>query len=224
MEDKSLQPNSAPTAIKIIDAATNLFMQRGYTAVSITDIIKAAEVTKPTLYYYFTDKEELFVQMGLRVLATMGAQLQEAVDSASNTTERLAALAQVLLTDRDGDMRLMRHEMYQHVGPSQRERLSQAFYNRLFAPIHDVMVQGLSEGALVRYPAPILTAMFLGLSESFHEFASQRQTNNSSAETPEPFANITLDSYTMVDLFLHGVAPNSKSDGVAHTNTLIQVP
>lgn len=209
MEDESLQPNNAPTAIKIIDAATHLFMQRGYTAVSITDIIKAAEVTKPTLYYYFTDKEELFVQMGLRVLATMGAQLREAVDGATSTAERLAALARVLLADRDGDMRLMRHEMFQHVGPTQRERLSRAFYSRLFAPIQNVMVQGLTEGALARYPAPILTAMFLGMSESFHEFAAQPHTADWAAQMPGQFAEVRLDASTMVDLFMHGVAPAS---------------
>ncbi|PMP72740.1 MAG: TetR/AcrR family transcriptional regulator, partial [Chloroflexus aggregans] len=61
----------SPTALRIIDVATQLFMQRGYRAVSISDIIHTAGVTKPTLYYYFNDKEDLFVQMGLKVLWTM---------------------------------------------------------------------------------------------------------------------------------------------------------
>ncbi len=207
MDNQSLQPISAPTAVKIIEAATHLFMQRGYTAVSITDIIKAAEVTKPTLYYYFTDKEELFVQMGLSLMATMGAQLRDAVASASGAAGRLTALAQVLLSERDGDMRLMRHEMFQHVGPAQRERLSQAFYSSLFAPIRQVMVEGLAAGELARYPAEILTAMFLGVSESFHEFAAQARVAEGPADPSGPFTSVTLDASTMVDLFLHGVAP-----------------
>ncbi|NNJ08988.1 TetR/AcrR family transcriptional regulator [Chloroflexales bacterium ZM16-3] len=206
MQDQPLQPISAPTAVKIIEAATHLFMQRGYKAVSITDIIKAAEVTKPTLYYYFADKEELFVQMGLSVLAMMGAQLRDAVAGASTTAQRLAALAQVLLSERDGDMRLMRHEMFEHVGPAQRERLAHAFYNSLFAPIHQVMVQGLADGDLARYPAEILTAMFLGMSESFHEFAAQSHMTAWSGEAGGPFTGTALGASTMVDLFLHGVA------------------
>ncbi|MFQ3664154.1 MAG: helix-turn-helix domain-containing protein, partial [Chloroflexaceae bacterium] len=45
-----LEPISSPTAVKIVDAASHLFLQRGYKAVSINDIIRAADVTKPTLY------------------------------------------------------------------------------------------------------------------------------------------------------------------------------
>jgi AcrR family transcriptional regulator len=48
-----------PTASNILDTATRLFMQLGYRAVSINDIAKAAKITKPTLYYYFPDKEAL---------------------------------------------------------------------------------------------------------------------------------------------------------------------
>jgi len=207
MEDQSQQPVSSPTALKIIEAATHLFMQRGYKAVSISDIIRAAEVTKPTLYYYFADKEELFVQMGLSVLETMGAQLRAAAAGGQRTAGRLAALARVLLADRDGDMRLMRHEMFEHVGPANRERLAGAFYSSLFTPIHEVMALGLAAGEVARYPAEILTAMFLGMSESFHEFAAQSRMTAWSGEASGPFTSTSLDANTMVDLFLHGVAP-----------------
>ncbi|NTW98140.1 MAG: TetR/AcrR family transcriptional regulator [Oscillochloris sp.] len=205
MDDQTLQPVSAPTAVKIIEAAMHLFMQRGYKAVSISDIIKAAEVTKPTLYYYFADKEELFVQMGLTLMAMMGAQLREAAAAVATTAQRLTAMAQVLLAERDGDMRLMRHEMFEHVGPANRDLLARSFYGGLFAPIHEVMVQGLAAGDLARYPAEILTAMFLGMSESFHEFAQQARLAQWSIGTVGPFASAALDAQTMVDLFLHGV-------------------
>jgi AcrR family transcriptional regulator len=207
MDEQSLQPISNPTAVKIIDAATRLFMQRGYTAVSISDIIRAAEVTKPTLYYYFADKEELFVQMGLRFLETMGAQLRDAAASAPTTARRLTAIAQVLLADRDGDMRLMRHEMFEHVGPGQRDRLGRAFYGNLFGPISNVMAGGLAAGELSRYPAEVLSAMFLGMSESFHEFSPQSRMAERAEETPSPFGGAQLTAETLVDLFLHGVAP-----------------
>jgi len=207
MDDQSLQPISNPTAVKIIAAATHLFMQRGYKAVSITDIIKAAEITKPTLYYYFADKEELFVQMGLTLMAAMGEQLHEAAATGTSMAERLTALAQVLLAKSDGDMRLMRHEMMEHVGPANRELLSRAFYGSLFAPINAVMAQGIAEGQLARYPAEILSAMFLGLSETFHDFAQQARMAQWAIGTVGPFASSKLDAQTMVDLFLHGVTP-----------------
>lgn len=204
MHEQLLQPTQAPTAVKIIEAALPLFMKRGYTAVSITDVIKAAEITKPTLYYYFSDKEELFVQVGLHLMLMMGSQLQDAAQGDS-TAERLTSLARVLLAERNADMRLMRHEMFEHVGPANRDLLVRAFYAHLFGPIEAVMAEGLAQGVLARYPAGILTAMFLGMSDSFHEFGQQARLAQWSIATVGHFANPMLGAETMVDLFLHGV-------------------
>ena len=55
----------------VIHAAARAFNEHGYHNTSLDDIAAALEVTKPTIYYYFPDKEELFAQMGLRRLAEM---------------------------------------------------------------------------------------------------------------------------------------------------------
>jgi AcrR family transcriptional regulator len=207
MELAELQPVSAPTAIKIIDAAGHLFLQRGYKAVSINDIIKAAEVTKPTLYYYFADKEELFVQMGLRVLVEMGERLRVALATPGGAALRLGALAAVLMDDRDNDMRMMRHEMMAHLGPDQRARLGRAFFINLFAPIIATMEQGLADGELAHYPAITLAKMFMGMAESFREFAHQPAAAGDlvQAQHQAMFGTSDLDPQALVDLFLNGV-------------------
>lgn len=196
---------SSPTAVKIIDAAARLFMQRGYSAVSITDIIKAAEITKPTLYYYFADKEELFVQMGLRVLEEMGERMRGAADQASGTAGKLQALAEVVIRDSTSDMRMMRHEMAEHVGPEGRRRLAEAFYGNLFAPIHQVMDQGLAAGRLARYPAPALAMMFLSMVEAFHGVRPETDMPAWLDSAYTPFSDTSQAAHTIVDLFLHGV-------------------
>lgn len=209
MQNEDLQPISAPTAVKIVAAAGHLFMQRGYKAVSISDIIKAAEITKPTLYYYFTDKEELFVQMGLRVMAEMGERMRAAA-AAGTTAERLRALAGVLMADSDKDMRMMRHEMFEHLGPSQRSRLARAFYMHLFSPVVRVMEDGLQAGELTRYPPITLAKMFLGMAESFQEFGPRGVTSaNPHHETM--FGNDHLDTDVLVDLFLNGVGSGART-------------
>ncbi|PDW01999.1 hypothetical protein CJ255_16305 [Candidatus Viridilinea mediisalina] len=198
------QPISAPTAVKIVEAAGQLFLQRGYKAVSINEIIRAAEVTKPTLYYYFSDKEQLFVQMGLRVLAEMGERLQGALQLPDELPLRLVAVAAVLLDDRDNNMRMMRHEMMTHLGPAQRALLGQAFFVQIFRPIVQMMEQALAEGAVTRYPAPALAKMFMGLADSFHEFAhAPAHPDNASHEAL--FGPCELGPQELVDLFLHGV-------------------
>jgi AcrR family transcriptional regulator len=49
----------APVARHIARAAARLFARRGYDATSVREIVEAAGVAKPTLYYYFRSKEGL---------------------------------------------------------------------------------------------------------------------------------------------------------------------
>lgn len=201
-----LEPINSPTAVKIVDAAGQLFMQRGYKAVSINDIIRAADVTKPTLYYYFADKEELFVQMGLRVLQEMGARLEAATAIAGDTTARLQALAVVLMDGQDRDMRMMRHEMLEHLGPANRDRLARAFFRHLFRPVLQVMEQGVAEGVLGHYPPVTLTNLFLSVGEACREVTIDSRMTAWAAESGIAMNASPLSAGQMVDLFLHGVA------------------
>src|SRR5271156_3919904 len=45
---------------RLLDAGLKLFANRGYAGTAVQDITEEARVTKPTLYYYFENKEGLF--------------------------------------------------------------------------------------------------------------------------------------------------------------------
>jgi len=46
---------------KILDAATRLFNQKGYTGVTTAEIAKEAATSEPTMYKHFKNKKELFL-------------------------------------------------------------------------------------------------------------------------------------------------------------------
>jgi AcrR family transcriptional regulator len=46
----------------ILEAATRLFAEQGYPKTSIRQVVEACGCTKPALYYYFANKEELFAE------------------------------------------------------------------------------------------------------------------------------------------------------------------
>ena len=48
------------TRRQILSAALKRFANAGYASSSVQQIVDAAKVSKPTLYYYFKDKSELF--------------------------------------------------------------------------------------------------------------------------------------------------------------------
>ena len=55
-------PRNNHRSSDILEAALRLFSEQGYTAVSIKDIAKAGRVNSALIYYYFANKEHLFVE------------------------------------------------------------------------------------------------------------------------------------------------------------------
>ena len=51
------------TKTSIMECAVKLFASKGYDAVSVQEITTAANITKPTLYYYFGSKEGLLQEV-----------------------------------------------------------------------------------------------------------------------------------------------------------------
>ena len=50
----------------ILDASVEVFARLGYHAARLEDIADAAGFSKTALYYYFKDKEEIFLNLCLR--------------------------------------------------------------------------------------------------------------------------------------------------------------
>ena len=64
----------------IMQAALNLFLERGYSGTSTTDICKSAHINKATLFYYFGSKRNLFSEIHKQSLA---GDLEPFMDAAS---------------------------------------------------------------------------------------------------------------------------------------------
>ena len=68
MKDKqqSLQTElsgNIATRERLMQASTELFTRKGYAATSVREIVAAAGVSKPVLYYYFKNKEGIFQEI-----------------------------------------------------------------------------------------------------------------------------------------------------------------
>jgi TetR/AcrR family transcriptional regulator len=64
----------------ILDVAMKLFLEKGYSATSTADVCAAAGISKPTLYYYFTNKRHLFFSCHMR---SMGKDLRPYIEKAA---------------------------------------------------------------------------------------------------------------------------------------------
>lgn len=69
---------TATTRDKILDAMYALVAEKGYDKASISQICAAVGITKPSLYYYFPSKEDLFLAMSERLWPTLDPFDEEA--------------------------------------------------------------------------------------------------------------------------------------------------
>ncbi len=76
----------------VIRAAARAFNRKGYHNTSLDDIAAALEVTKPTVYYYVTNKEHLLFQCFLAGVEPIRAAFREVKDQQAPGRERLNAV------------------------------------------------------------------------------------------------------------------------------------
>lgn len=66
--------------IRILDAATTLFAEKGFDAARVDDIAKAANVNKALIYYYFKDKKDILNRLLQTLLDRLSVLSMEFVD------------------------------------------------------------------------------------------------------------------------------------------------
>jgi AcrR family transcriptional regulator len=74
-----------------LEAAHELFAERGYAAVTMDEIAAAVGVTKPLLYNYFGNKERLYIACMERAGDTLIKTIAEAVGESANPGDALGA-------------------------------------------------------------------------------------------------------------------------------------
>jgi AcrR family transcriptional regulator len=76
----------------VIRAAAREFNRKGYHNTSLDDIAARLEVTKPTVYYYVTSKEQLLFECFLAGVEQIRAAFREVRELAAPARERLGAV------------------------------------------------------------------------------------------------------------------------------------
>jgi len=134
-----------PTAQRVLDAAEDLFAEKGYSATSLGDVADRVGIRSPSLYNHFRNKEALYIAVLERLLADFGAPLLE-LRQHSITRERIYQWLETIVRmhhERPNLARLLQHAALS--GGPQTNRLIE----RLFSPMFehsDVPADELSFG------------------------------------------------------------------------------
>jgi TetR/AcrR family transcriptional regulator len=131
----SISTETAPksTSLRILDAAEDLFAEKGYSATSLGDVADRVGIRSPSLYNHFRNKEALYGAVLERLLEAFGAPLAELRDRAI-TRERIFQWLETIVRmhhERPNLARLLQHAALSG-GPQ-----TNALIERLFSPMFD---------------------------------------------------------------------------------------
>ena len=154
---------SHENAERIMDEAWKLFQQKGYRGVTMDELCQTCGLTKPTLYYYFHDKENLFVQ----VLTARLRGFHKVIERPGSLSERLEWIAASILESFQTEYNVLLRDREHIKNPQNYESIRAAFHNELFDPLIALMESGVAQGELEKVDPEWLSLMFMGTINNF---------------------------------------------------------
>lgn len=183
---------------EILDAAKELFAERGFHAASISEIIKRAGIARGTFYLYFNSKDSVFEsilelaihELKLRII---GVDVHEgAPPPALQLNQNVSRVLEYMLADRALIQLILNHGLPPDAPMAMR-------VDGFFANVEEMLVRSLSYGmsvGLVRQcDAALTAAQILGAVRGGMRYLIQTQ---------EPFAVAEVASQ-LIDFALRGV-------------------
>ncbi|HAT54712.1 MAG TPA: TetR/AcrR family transcriptional regulator [Lactobacillus sp.] len=132
----SREAQLAATRQKILNAARDQFLVKGYADTSTRDIANAVGITQPALYHHFSDKELIFVEVietvGGELAANMNAILDADEGDGLNVLTDLSA-AMVAIHPRDAFSLI--HGSFQYLRPENQGKLGRLFATDYLQPL-----------------------------------------------------------------------------------------
>lgn len=161
-------------AERILEEGWHLFQQKGYRGVTIDELCLRCQLSKPTLYYYFEDKEDLFVSVLQHKLRGFHA----AVRQSDVLKEQLNSIAMIILDSFKTEYSALLRDR-EHIKKAENlKKIRDAFHNELFGPLIKTIQAGIDRKELRAENAELLTLVFLGMINNLIGKSSEMNVEN----------------------------------------------
>lgn len=159
--------NTADQAVRdrLLAGALHLFSRKGYAATTVREIVEAAGVTKPALYYYFENKEGIFQALMQEAWRRFDALLEETRQEGGTVRERILRLAERLYSLFLERIEIARIALSVHYGPFQGRPVFdiESSHQKIRSLIGDLVREGIRSGEFQKKKAGDITWAILGI-------------------------------------------------------------
>ncbi len=137
------------TREKIFSVATQFFLKKGYASVSISEVTELVQVTKPTLYHHFGDKESLYIQVLNRMIALGENYLQKKIRENLPLEDFMKQVATDFIAMRsDCCMGFLFKDVVSNLEAEEVEKLRCSFESRIIQPLAQAVSKEMACGKL----------------------------------------------------------------------------
>lgn len=158
------EPEGQTVKQRLLQAALDFFTEKGYAASSVREIVEAAGVTKPVLYYYFKNKEGIYLELFREPFVYFSKILEDARNEKGGVRERVVRLFDLifaLFVAKLKEARLMYSIYY---GPPQGAPFFdfEGFHLKMKEVVGLIVREGIEKGELRTVDADAATWILIG--------------------------------------------------------------
>lgn len=157
---------------EILQAASKVFVKRGYFRTQMEDVAKESEVAKGTLYLYFKSKEELFASLFESMFDQGYFNIEKIKNLPDAATEKLKLYVktQMEFCEKNMELFMMMDREFSHIEKTLRRDHTQKVmkkYEKIIGSLSEIIDQGIKE-RLIRAVDPVLVSLILlGIIKAF---------------------------------------------------------
>ena len=134
----------------VLRAAAKMFVENGYHETSLADIASSLHVTKPTLYYYVSSKEEMLAQIASIALAANEEMFRDASERGSDALDSLRLFMRAYARAMNDDFgRCLLAVRHMRLAPETQVQLTAGF-RRIDSFARELLERGVRDGSMVR--------------------------------------------------------------------------
>jgi AcrR family transcriptional regulator len=183
----------------LVDAAFEVFMEKGVASTAVDDIVEKAGVAKGTFYLYFGTKDDAVNAVAERIVDGVAALVEAAASApALSPVERLLALGRSVGQVGDDPHE---HELidvfHRPENRAVHDRLSERIVGRLLSTVEAIIRDGIDQGDFTRQDARLAAGVVLASFGALHDLAGD--------EMGVPRATAELNAFILRGLGYQGV-------------------
>jgi len=135
---------------RLLEVAAKLFPRKGYAATTTREIVAAAGVTKPVLYYYFRSKEGIYLELMQRAFKQFENVVDTSIMGSGSIEQKILRLCDQVFDLALKEIEVVRLVYAFYYGPPQGAPFFDfdAVNQRLFEAIQQLVMEGMQKKEL----------------------------------------------------------------------------